>query len=108
MRDSTHWTIGGATLVVTDTITTKLALDTGSASEMNVVMDYIIQNHGYLELAAVKLVILTTVYLIWKYAPSRDKKIHSITNWVIPRFTSTVGIFVTVMNSVQIAVIYTL
>lgn len=108
MEDSTHWSIGGVTLIVADTITTKLALDTGLALEMNGAMSHIIQSYGYLELAAVKLAVLTTVYFIWKKSPTKDTEIHSTVQWIVPRFASTVGVLVTITNSVQVALIHML
>jgi hypothetical protein len=106
MKSKHHWYLGGFTIVVTDTITTKLALDTQYFVELNRLMSSIMQHSGYAGLLVIKTLVVAVVYGAWYFDIGRDTKWNSKFDWLLPRFVSFVGVTITLWNSIQLLILY--
>lgn len=106
MKDNQYWMIGGLTFIGTDTVTTKLALDTGKAFEANPLANFVIDTHGYIGIVLLKTSIFVLAYIAWYFNIGKDTERDEKMNWLLPRFITFVGAGVTLTNSIQLSIIY--
>lgn len=92
-----EWGLGFGLIVIADTLLTAAAVDAGLGVEGNPLIAGLVMGGGYLELAVLKLLVLLTVYGVWRYSdPGRADA------WV-PKYAAGAGVFIVAWNLLNIS-----
>lgn len=92
-----EWGLGFGLIVIADTLLTAAAVDAGLGVEGNPLIAGLVHGGGYLELAVLKLLVMLTVYGVWRYSdPGRADA------WV-PKYAAGAGVFIVAWNLLNIS-----
>lgn len=108
LEDNDYWNIGAVTLIGADTILTQLAVGAGEAFELNPIMRYTIEVYGFAEVAVAKGIAILIIYGMWRAANWEEDRFNQILKKGFPRGIAVIGVVITILNGIQVIMMYTL